>query len=516
MTSIVTVIPASQMVKASGEGLAEHAFSVSNITGAPLTVGLKVLVDPPAQEGWFIIGGAAERELAANETDQIVVKARLPAETAPGQYKLRLLVFSAERGRAEEDFTEGPSVAVDLAAKISAPQAPPNGGFPWWIVAVAALVLVLGGTAAWWFWPRAVEVPPLTQLTRDEAVTKLEDLGLALGGEHTKFTGEAAGGTVIGQTPEAGTDVEKGSAVNLVIEAASVAVPNVVDKPIVDAQQALTAAGLAVADVKQERTGQKPGGTVLKQDPAAGQRVPPQTAVALTVEAESVQVPRLIGQTLAEATRALQGRQLTVGQVTQRRTGATPGVVLNQSPEEGQTLAPGSSVALTVEQQTISVPDLTRLSLDQAAQKLTSQGLKAGRISRQPTDQQAPDTVLGQQPKAGENVAPGSAVSLVVATAPPRTALTGKWACNDGGTYYLREDGNALYWYGERAEVNPPWANVFEGKISGDTIRGSWADVPKGRVGGQGTLQLKIGDGGKVLERTGVTGGFGGSRWTRR
>jgi hypothetical protein len=80
----------------------------------------------------------------------------------------------------------------------------------------------------------------------------------------------------------------------------------------------------------------------------------------------------------------------------------------------------------------------------------------------------------------------------------------------------MREDGNALYWYGERSAANPAWSNVFEGKITGDTVSGTWADVPKGRSTGQGKLKLEVLNAGKVLERTGVTGGFGGKRWTRQ
>jgi serine/threonine-protein kinase len=359
-------------------------------------------------------------------------------------------------------------------------------------------------------------VPQLTQLSRSDAQSALQQAGLTLGAVQTAVTGAVPGDTVLEQDPAAGTKVKKGIEVTLTVEAASVPVPNVVDMPIVEARQALASAGLTVGDIKQERTGQKPGGTVLLQEPASGQNVPGQTAIALTVEAESVRVPRVIGQMRADATKTLEDKGLSVGEVTQRGTGATPGVVLNQTPEEGQALAPGGTVALVVEQQTVRVPDLTNLPLDQATEQLVGQGLKAGQITRQPTDRQAPETVLSQQPKTGDNVAPGTTVQLVVAAPMPRAALTGQWIGNDGGTYYLREDGEALYWYGERSASNPAWSNVFEGKISGDTVDGAWADVPKGQVMGKGSLQLKISESGKVLERTAVTGGFGGNRWTRQ
>lgn len=93
--------------------------------------------------------------------------------------------------------------------------------------------------------------------------------------------------------------------------------------------------------------------------------------------------------------------------------------------------------------------------------------------------------------------------------------LTGKWSCDDGGTYYLRQIGNSLYWYGERDKTKPAWSNILTGRIKGDQIRGNWADVPKGRTMSSGNLYLAIKGGGNVLVATKKSGGFGGSRWTR-
>ncbi|OEU77808.1 MAG: hypothetical protein BA865_12395 [Desulfobacterales bacterium S5133MH4] len=93
--------------------------------------------------------------------------------------------------------------------------------------------------------------------------------------------------------------------------------------------------------------------------------------------------------------------------------------------------------------------------------------------------------------------------------------LTGKWSCDDGGTYYLRQIGNTLYWYGERDKTKPGWSNVLTGRIKGGEIRGNWADVPKGRTMSSGNLHLAIKQGGNVLVAIKKTGGFGGSRWTR-
>lgn len=110
--------------------------------------------------------------------------------------------------------------------------------------------------------------------------------------------------------------------------------------------------------------------------------------------------------------------------------------------------------------------------------------------------------------------------------------LTGVWSCNDGGKYYIRQLGNAIWWYGE-ASTNPvKWSNVAKGTISGSTINLEWADVPKGiAAGNSGILVLNMVLGGCISPVAGAhggtmcqvnalttqsqTGGFGGSWWSK-
>ncbi len=94
--------------------------------------------------------------------------------------------------------------------------------------------------------------------------------------------------------------------------------------------------------------------------------------------------------------------------------------------------------------------------------------------------------------------------------------LTGKWKCDDNGTYYLRQVGNTIYWYGERTKhKDPKWANVYKGVVTGARIRGNWVDVPKGKTNSMGVLDLVVHHNGNVLKARYKTGGFGGSTWTR-
>ncbi len=61
--------------------------------------------------------------------------------------------------------------------------------------------------------------------------------------------------------------------------------------------------------------------------------------------------------------------------------------------------------------------------------------------------------------------------------------LTGVWYCDDNGTYYIQQNGDNVWWYGEKSPnssdnpllmdcENPveSWSNVARGEISGNLL----------------------------------------------
>ena len=93
--------------------------------------------------------------------------------------------------------------------------------------------------------------------------------------------------------------------------------------------------------------------------------------------------------------------------------------------------------------------------------------------------------------------------------------LTGRWSCNDGGTYFIRQIGAEVWWYGASRDGGATWTNVFHGHLSGNQVRGRWADVPQGRIRNYGEMAFEI-IGANKFRAIRKTGGFGGSEWNRR
>jgi hypothetical protein len=98
--------------------------------------------------------------------------------------------------------------------------------------------------------------------------------------------------------------------------------------------------------------------------------------------------------------------------------------------------------------------------------------------------------------------------------------LTGIWKGQDGSTYYVTHLPAAanIMWVGLSADDGKTWANVFVGIYNGDKITGTWADVPRGKAGGSGTLTLEVWKSGQyvMMGKIGSTGsGFGTSNWQK-
>ena len=91
--------------------------------------------------------------------------------------------------------------------------------------------------------------------------------------------------------------------------------------------------------------------------------------------------------------------------------------------------------------------------------------------------------------------------------------MTGTWSTDDGGTYYIKQNGNKVWWVGGSGfSPGTGFTNVFDGKRTGDNIKGSWSDLPLGnnRCNGDLSLQCNQDANNDILARTSATGGFGG------
>ena len=152
-----------------------------------------------------------------------------------------------------------------------------------------------GDTITYWVSsgkPQA-SVPDLSGLAEADAQAALTAAGLVLGTVTPQPSTSVPSGQVISQTPTAGTQVDKGSPVSIVVSsgtpsaspspsASGVAVPNVYGMDSTTANDTLAALGFTVVFKQKAGTGQPPG-TVVLVSPDTGTVLPTGATVKLTI-----------------------------------------------------------------------------------------------------------------------------------------------------------------------------------------------------------------------------------------
>ena len=144
-------------------------------------------------------------------------------------------------------------------------------------------------------------------------------------------------------------------------------------------------------------------------DPCRGQTG--RLAQRLIESGRCVQVPAVLGQTSSDALRQLAQYGLRMSSAV-RSSDDTPGLVIDQEPQAGAAVMPGSTVKITLPYAPpLVLPELVGLGLEEARRRLP----KGLGLNATPQESVRPrDEVLNQQPAAGSQVRRGSVVALQV------------------------------------------------------------------------------------------------------
>jgi serine/threonine-protein kinase len=230
------------------------------------------------------------------------------------------------------------------------------GGNPWpWIVLLLVLLIAAGGAAAYLLTrPKTAIVPVVVREQLSLASTQLQNAGFAV--STINVTNNNPAGEVIRQSPVGGTKAKEGSTVSLVVSSGpgNASVPPVTGFPLAQAEQMIRQQHLAVGRTLFQNDSTVPKNDVIRTDPASGQPLPVGSKVNLFVSSGPAQV---------------------------------------------------------------SVPDVTGESQDNAKTQLEGKGLQV-KTTNQTSSTVTAGNVISQSPVGGTPVAPGTTVTLVIATAP--------------------------------------------------------------------------------------------------
>lgn len=191
-------------------------------------------------------------------------------------------------------------------------------------------------------------VPDFIGMTYDEAAAKAESKGITVEFEQVYKEGSKAG-EVVEQSLEEGTKITEGETVKLYISVGenAILVPNILDITKSKAEEKLSEVSLTIGDVKYVHS-DKPSGTVLSQDPKAGDMVAINSSINIEVSQgdvdEEVIMPDLKEKTKEEAEAALKDLGLVGKFIEGYSDTVEAGKIIDQGVDAGTQIGVGSSI----------------------------------------------------------------------------------------------------------------------------------------------------------------------------
>lgn len=205
----------------------------------------------------------------------------------------------------------------------------------------------------------------------------------------------------------------------------TLAVPNVIGMPEVDAIRVLDSLKFEPRKGEVRPDKDYPEGYVVAQNPIPSQIVKPNRRVYLTISGgeQLALVPELKGRSLRDTKFALERSGLKLGSVLREISKEFPeGTVISQDVTAGAKVKRGTYIRVTQSVgQTIDsvlVPSVVGKTLNEAQKVLTQKGFKVGSITYQINADLLPNTVVDQLPRMNEVVSYGKSIDLFVAQAP--------------------------------------------------------------------------------------------------
>lgn len=220
-------------------------------------------------------------------------------------------------------------------------------------VAAALVLFLIIGFATGLFGGKDIEAPDFKNMTLKEAKLAAKEYKLHIKKGDEVVSEDVEKGKIVSQDPEAGTTIKTGSTITVNISngLGDGSVPDLRGKKQSELADYLEAAGFKLGMVSEEASDQEKG-TVLSQDPSAGDEVEKGTAINVVVSDGSkakATVPYLVGKSVNDAQSALSKAGLSLGSISYEYSSTyAEGEVIWQQYDANAQLDKGTSVRIRV------------------------------------------------------------------------------------------------------------------------------------------------------------------------
>jgi eukaryotic-like serine/threonine-protein kinase len=366
--------------------------------------------------------------------DAVVMRA---LEKDPGQRFQSADAFIAALDAALKD----PGVGQGTAAFAAAPAVVEEGPLEdkkrnWWLWALLVAAILIGLLIGWALTrDTSTKVPNVTGNQLGVAITLLEQDGFTVG-DVVRVEREAPANEVLEQDPSASPPADQASEdcafitffcskpdVTLTVSAGpgSAEVPSTAGKAEADATEALEAAGFQVS-VERVNSERVESGLVISSEPGGGSTATKGSTVVLFVSRgpKLTKVPVLVGAQREAAVQRLRSRGLEAS-ISEEESPEPKGRVIQQSPDAGSQVEPGSAVTIVVssgeEEERARVPNAIGKLRREAVEAIRAAGLQPAVEEEETSVTGKVGRVVDQFPPPGSELEPGETVTITVGKA---------------------------------------------------------------------------------------------------
>jgi beta-lactam-binding protein with PASTA domain/predicted Ser/Thr protein kinase len=367
--------------------------------------------------------------------DAVVMRA---LEKEPGQRFQSADAFIAALDAALKD----PGVGQGTAAFAAAPPLVEEEGpledkdRNWWLWGLLVAAILIGLLIGWALTrDTSTKVPNVTGNQLGVAITLLEQDGFTVG-DVVRVEREAPANEVLEQDPSASPPADQAAEdcafitffcskpeVTLTVSAGpgSAEVPSTAGKTQEEATEALEAAGFRVS-VERVNSEQVESGLVISSEPGGGNTATKGSTVVLFVSRgpKLTKVPVLVGAQREAAVQRLRSRGLEAS-ISEEESAEPKGRVIQQSPDAGSQVEPGSTVAIVVssgeEEEQARVPTVIGKLRREAVEAIRAAGLQPAVEEEETSVAGKVGRVVDQFPPPGSELEPGETVTITVGKA---------------------------------------------------------------------------------------------------
>lgn len=225
------------------------------------------------------------------------------------------------------------------------------------IIAVAAILLaaIIGiGFATGLFSSKDIKVPDFRGMTIEDAENKAEDLGIKVKIGKYEFSDEYAQDEIMAQDPSEGEMVAEGDTVTVDISKGGETgvIPNLIGKSEDDARKMIEDYGFKVGKVTEKESHEEKG-TVLEQDPAAGNEGKQGDTINFVISdgsgKEMKEVPNVLGMSEENARKAIENAGFKVGEISEGVSSVYDnGQVMWQEYNGGTSIEKGTTIDIKI------------------------------------------------------------------------------------------------------------------------------------------------------------------------